>query len=115
MCDPLRTCHAHVQATYMDAGCIAQDCGAAALTLHTRYAEQLYAPPSHWQHIAALRAAVDVPIIGNGDILQGCDALRMRADTGADGFMVGRACLGRPWVRATSSAVQPLRCRVPPD
>ena len=88
----------------MDAGKMAQDCGVAALTLHARYAEQLYAPPSQWRHIAALRSATDVPVIGNGDILQGRDALRMRAETSVDGFMIGRACLGRPWVRACSPA-----------
>jgi nifR3 family TIM-barrel protein len=85
--------------TFLDAGRIARDEGAAAVALHARTAEQHYSGRADWGAIAALRDAVDdVPVLGNGDIWQASDALRMVAETGCDGVVVGRGCLGRPWL-----------------
>ena len=88
-----------MQVSYRDAANVAQDAGAKALVLHARYANQLYAPPVHWDAIATLVDALDIPVIGNGDVFDGDSALRMLRETGAAGVMLGRACLGRPWVR----------------
>ncbi len=84
--------------TYLDAGRIAADVGAAAITLHGRTADQLYSGTADWSHIARLVAAVDIPVLGNGDIWEADDALRMVAETGCAGVVVGRGCLGRPWL-----------------
>ena len=84
--------------TYLDAGRIAQDEGAAAITLHGRTADQLYSGTADWSPIARLVEAVDIPVLGNGDIWEADDALRMVAETGCAGVVVGRGCLGRPWL-----------------
>jgi nifR3 family TIM-barrel protein len=76
--------------TYLEAGAIAQGAGAAAITLHGRTAD--------WTHIARLVEAVDIPVLGNGDVWEADDALRMVAETGCAGVVVGRGCLGRPWL-----------------
>jgi len=93
---------AHV--TFLDAGRIAADEGIAAVALHGRTAAQLYGGVADWSAIAALKAAVDIPVLGNGDIWEAADALRMVASTGCDGVVVGRGCLGRPWLFADLSA-----------
>ncbi len=84
--------------TYADAGRIAQDEGAAAITLHGRTADQLYSGTADWSHIARLVELVDIPVLGNGDVWEADDALRMVAETGCAGVVVGRGCLGRPWL-----------------
>ncbi|MCV2489754.1 tRNA dihydrouridine synthase DusB [Geodermatophilus sp. YIM 151500] len=84
--------------TYLEAGRIAQDEGAAAITLHGRTADQLYSGTADWTHIARLVEAVDVPVLGNGDVWEADDALRMVAGTGCAGVVIGRGCLGRPWL-----------------
>jgi nifR3 family TIM-barrel protein len=85
--------------TYLDAGRIAADEGAAAVALHARTAEQLYSGRADWSAIAALKEAVTtVPVLGNGDVWHAADAVRMMAETGCDGVVVGRGCLGRPWL-----------------
>jgi nifR3 family TIM-barrel protein len=84
--------------TYLDAGRIAQDEGAAAITLHGRTADQLYSGTADWAPIARLVEAVDIPVLGNGDIWEADDALRMIAETGCAGVVIGRGCLGRPWL-----------------
>jgi nifR3 family TIM-barrel protein len=84
--------------TYLDAGRIAQDEGAAAITLHGRTADQLYSGTADWSHIARLVEHVDIPVLGNGDLWEADDALRMVAATGCAGVVVGRGCLGRPWL-----------------
>lgn len=84
--------------TYLDAGRIAQDEGAAAITLHGRTADQLYSGTADWAPIARLVDTVDIPVLGNGDIWEADDALRMVAETGCAGVVIGRGCLGRPWL-----------------
>jgi len=90
--------------TYLDAGRIAQDEGVAAVALHARTAAQHYSGAADWAHIAALKAALTVPVLGNGDIWSADDALAMVALTGCDGVVVGRGCLGRPWLFADLAA-----------
>jgi nifR3 family TIM-barrel protein len=85
--------------TYLEAGAAAADAGAAAIALHARTAEQLYSGRADWSAIARLKEHVgSVPVLGNGDIWAAPDALRMMAETGCDGVVVGRGCLGRPWL-----------------
>jgi nifR3 family TIM-barrel protein len=91
--------------TYLDAGRIAQDAGAAAVALHARTAAQHYSGAADWAAIAALKAAVTtIPVLGNGDVWSGADALAMVDQTGCDGVVVGRGCLGRPWLFAELGA-----------
>ena len=90
--------------TYVEAGLIAQDAGVAAVALHARTAEQRYSGTADWDAIATLKRALDVPVLGNGDIWEASDALRMVAHTGVDGVVVGRGCLGRPWLFADLEA-----------
>jgi nifR3 family TIM-barrel protein len=84
--------------TALEAGRSAQDAGVAAVALHARTAEQLYSGRADWTAIAALVDALDVPVLGNGDIWTPADALAMRGATGCAGVVVGRGCLGRPWL-----------------
>ena len=85
--------------TSLTTGRIAEDEGAAAVALHARTAEQHYAGPSDWAAIAALKEHVrSIPVLGNGDVFEGDDGPRMMAETGCDGVVVGRGCLGRPWL-----------------
>jgi len=84
--------------TYLDAGRIAEESGVAAIALHGRTAQQAYSGEADWTAIAALKAHVSIPVLGNGDLWEAADALRMVAETGADGVVVGRGCLGRPWL-----------------
>jgi nifR3 family TIM-barrel protein len=84
--------------TYLDAGRIAQEAGAAAIALHGRTAIQSYSGTADWDAISRLVEHVDIPVLGNGDIWEAADAVRMLEQTGADGVVVGRGCLGRPWL-----------------
>ncbi|MDR0848296.1 MAG: tRNA dihydrouridine synthase DusB [Propionibacteriaceae bacterium] len=84
--------------TMYDAARLAEECGIAAITLHARTVEQAYAGKARWEAIAALVNATSVPIIGNGDIWEAADALRMREETGCAGVAIGRGALGRPWL-----------------
>lgn len=91
--------------THLDAGRIAADEGAAAVALHARTAAQRYSGTADWEQIAALKAHVSgIPVLGNGDIFDAQDALAMMAATGCDGVVIGRGCLGRPWLFAELSA-----------
>lgn len=92
--------------TYLEAGRIAVDSGAAWVALHGRTAAQLYAPHADWDAIARLRDALpaEVPVLGNGDIFSAEDAVAMVQRTGCDGVVVGRGCLGRPWLFADIAA-----------
>ena len=85
--------------TYLDAGRIAEDSGVAAVALHARTAAQAYSGQADWSAVARLKEHVrTVPVLGNGDIWEADDALRMMRETGCDGVVVGRGCLGRPWL-----------------
>ena len=85
--------------TYLDAGRIAVEEGVTAVALHGRTAAQHYSGTADWEAIARLREHVtEIPVLGNGDIWSAADAVRMMAETGCDGVVVGRGCLGRPWL-----------------
>lgn len=91
--------------TYLDAGRAAADAGVAWVALHGRTTADMYAGIADWtaiarlkEHLAASPNGGDTPVLGNGDIWTAADALRMMATTGADGVVVGRGCLGRPWL-----------------
>jgi nifR3 family TIM-barrel protein len=84
--------------TYVDAGRIAQETGVAAIALHGRTVEQAYSGRADWDAIARLVDHVEIPVLGNGDIWEAGDALRMVEETGCAGVVVGRGCLGRPWL-----------------
>jgi nifR3 family TIM-barrel protein len=84
--------------TFLEAGRIAQESGAAAIALHGRTAAQHYSGEADWAAIADLVEHVDIPVLGNGDIWEASDALEMIDQTGCAGVVVGRGCLGRPWL-----------------
>ena len=85
--------------TYLEAGRIAEDAGVAAVALHARTAAEFYSGHADWAAIEKLKQVVtSVPVLGNGDIWSGDDAVRMVEQTGCDGVVVGRGCLGRPWL-----------------
>ncbi|MBM4363289.1 MAG: tRNA dihydrouridine synthase DusB [Deltaproteobacteria bacterium] len=84
--------------TFLEAGRVAEGEGAAAIGLHARTAAQLYDGEARWSAIGELKRAVRIPVLGNGDVWEAADALRMIRATGCDGVIVGRGCLGRPWL-----------------
>jgi nifR3 family TIM-barrel protein len=85
--------------TYLEAGRIAEGAGVAAVALHARTAADFYSGNADWDAIATLKQTVtSVPVLGNGDIWSAADAVRMVEQTGCDGVVVGRGCLGRPWL-----------------
>jgi nifR3 family TIM-barrel protein len=90
--------------TYRDAALRAQDAGVAWVALHARTAADYYGGQADWTAIAALVELLDIPVLGNGDIWEADDALRMVAETGCAGVVVGRGCLGRPWLFADLTA-----------
>ncbi|AHI23534.1 tRNA dihydrouridine synthase DusB [Corynebacterium vitaeruminis] len=93
--------------THLDAGRIAVEEGAAAVALHARTAAQRYSGEADWSEITLLKehlAHTGIPVLGNGDIFKASDAQRMMEETGCDGVVVGRGCLGRPWLFAELSA-----------
>ena len=85
--------------TYLTTGLIAEEEGIASIALHARTAEQHYSGDARWEAITRLKATVaSIPVLGNGDIWTADDALRMMTTTGCDGVVIGRGCLGRPWL-----------------
>jgi nifR3 family TIM-barrel protein len=85
--------------TFLESGRVAEGEGCSAVGLHARTAAQLYDGQADWSAITELKNAVrTIPVLGNGDIWEAHDALRMMRDTGCDGVIVGRGCLGRPWL-----------------
>lgn len=85
--------------TFLDAGRAAEDAGAASVALHARTASEFYSGNADWNAIGELKQAVtSIPVLGNGDIWSADDAVRMMEQTSCDGVVVGRGCLGRPWL-----------------
>lgn len=81
-----------------------EQAGAAAMTVHGRYSEQLYHGRADWGAIARVKQAVGVPVVGNGDVRSGVDAVRMREETGCDAVMIARGAEGNPWLFAQVKA-----------
>jgi nifR3 family TIM-barrel protein len=85
--------------TYLEAARVAEDAGVSAIALHARTASQFYSGHADWSAIATLKETVtSIPVLGNGDVWSADDARRMMVETGCDGVVVGRGCLGRPWL-----------------
>lgn len=91
-----------------------QDAGARVLTLHARTRTQMYSGKANWDEIAAVVEALDIPVIGNGDVWTGEDARRMREHTGCAGIMIARGSHGAPWIFAQARAALEGR-PIPPD
>ena len=83
---------------FLQTGRVAQEEGCAAVTLHARTAAQLYADSADWNAISELKRNLSIPVFGNGDVWEAADAVRMMRDTHCDGVVIGRGCLGRPWL-----------------
>jgi nifR3 family TIM-barrel protein len=106
----------HDHQTFLDTGRIAEESGCAAIALHGRTAQQSYAGKADWNAISALKAHVSIPVLGNGDIWEAADALQMIRQTGVDGVVIGRGCLGRPWLfRDLADAFAERRTRTLPN
>ncbi len=88
--------------------------GAAAICVHGRTREQMYHPGVHLDAIAAVKAAVHIPVIGNGDIMSASDALRMKRETGCDGLMIARGAMGNPWLFSEIAAALEGKSYTPP-
>jgi tRNA-dihydrouridine synthase B len=95
-------------------GRVCEDAGATAITLHPRTRADMYSGQARWEEIRALKEAVSVPVIGNGDIRTGEDAARMKSETGCDGIMIARGSHGDPWIFTQARAALEGR-PVPPD
>ena len=85
-------------------GRVCRDNGARMVTLHPRTRADMYSGQARWEEIAALARALDIPVIGNGDVRSGADARRIRERTGCDGVMIARGCHGAPWMFRQSRA-----------
>jgi nifR3 family TIM-barrel protein len=90
--------------TFREAGLRAQDAGVRWVALHARTAKDFYSGNADWEAVAELVEQLDIPVLGNGDIWEADDALRMVRETGCAGVVVGRGCLGRPWLFADLEA-----------
>jgi nifR3 family TIM-barrel protein len=83
---------------YLELGRICEESGVQAVAMHARSAKQMFRGQADWSHIARLKEALSIPVIGNGDVNTPQDALRMRRETGCDGVMIGRASMKNPWI-----------------
>jgi nifR3 family TIM-barrel protein len=100
----------------VEIGLRCQDAGAAVLTLHARSRTQMYAGHANWDEIAAVVEALDIPVVGNGDVWTGEDARRMRDHTGCAGIMIARGSHGAPWIfREARAALNGLPVPAAPD
>jgi nifR3 family TIM-barrel protein len=100
----------------VEIGLRCQDAGAAVLTLHPRTRTQMYDGAARWDEIAAVVGALEIPVVGNGDIKTAGDALRMRAETGCAGVMIARGSFGNPWIFTQARALLDGRSAAPvPD
>lgn len=84
--------------TFREAGRVAEMEGCRYIALHGRTAKQMYSGKARWEYIRELKDAVNIPVLGNGDIFEAPDAFRMMEETGCDGVVIGRGCLGNPWL-----------------
>ncbi len=82
-----------------------QDAGVKAIALHPRTRTQMFTGHAHWDEIAAMKAALEIPVIGNGDIKTAHDAFRMRQETGCDAVMIARGSFGQPWIFTQARAL----------
>ena len=97
----------------LEMGAALQAAGVAAVAMHARTRAQGYSGHADWTLIKQLVAALDIPVIGNGDVKTPADALRMQAETGCAAVMIGRAALGNPWIFSQLNAPDPLRAQAP--
>jgi len=89
---------AHESQNYLEIAHIIQEEGAAAIAIHGRTRKQGYTGTANWAPIAEVKAALQIPVIGNGDVRSTADIARLKAETGCDGVMIGRAAITNPWL-----------------
>jgi nifR3 family TIM-barrel protein len=92
------------RSNYLELGRVCEDNGVAAVAMHARTARQMFGGDADWSHIARLKEALSIPVIGNGDVRDATDALARLRETGCDGIMIGRGATRNPWIfRQTAS------------